>query len=71
MSKQQFHVTGMTCDHCVQAVTEELKALDGVNDVDVDLQPGGTSHVTVDAERQVRDAEVSDALREAGDYALA
>ena len=68
---QTFHVTGMTSDHSVNEVTDRLKALDGVQDVDVALQAGGVSHVRVSAERQVQDAEVADVLREAGDYALA
>jgi len=65
-----YRVTGMTCDHCVRAVTEELRSLDGVMQVSVDLHPGGASHVTVDAEREVADAEVAEALDEAGAYAL-
>ncbi len=71
MTTQTFAVTGMTCDHCVRAVTEELQALDGVTQVSVDLHPGGSSRVTVDAEREVAEAEVADALDEAGAYALA
>ena len=71
MTTQTFAVTGMTCDHCVRAVTEELQALAGVTLVSVDLHPGGASHVTVDAERQIADAEVAEALDEAGAYALA
>ena len=70
MSTQTFTVAGMTCDHCVRAVTEELNALDGVTQVSVDLHPGGASHVTVDAVREVADAEVAEALDEAGAYAL-
>jgi copper chaperone CopZ len=70
MTTQTFTVAGMTCDHCVRAVTEELNALDGVTQVSVDLHPGGASHVTVDAEREVADAEVAEALDEAGAYAL-
>ena len=71
MSTQTFKVEGMTCDHCVHAVTEELQQLDGVSDVGVELVPGGISHVTVDSEREVADAEVAAALDEAGAYALA
>ena len=33
-------VTGMTCDHCVRAVREELSRLHGVSAVDVDLASG-------------------------------
>ena len=71
MSTQTFDVVGMTCGHCAHAVTEELKALDGVTDVQVDLVAGGTSAVTVAAERELTTAEVNAALDEAGDYSLA
>jgi len=70
MTTHTYTVAGMTCDHCVRAVTEELRSLDGVTQVSVDLHPGGASHVTVDAEREVADAEVAEALDEAGAYAL-
>jgi copper chaperone CopZ len=63
-------VTGMTCSHCVSSVTEELTALDGVEDVSVDLVPGGDSRVTVTASRALADDEVRAAIDEAG-YALA
>ena len=36
-------VTGMTCEHCVRSVREELTKLDGVSDVDVDLASGNVS----------------------------
>jgi copper chaperone CopZ len=65
---QTFHVEGMTCDHCMHAVTDELQALKGVTSVDVDLTTGT---VRVDANRTLADDEVSEALDEAGAYALA
>lgn len=71
MTTQTFNVTGMTCGHCAGAVTSELKALDGVNDVDVDLVAGGTSTVTVTSEAPIEEAKVVGALEEAGDYKLA
>ena len=71
MSTQTFDVVGMTCGHCASAVTEELKALDGVTDVQVALVAGGTSAVTVDATRELTPAEVAAALDEAGSYSLA
>lgn len=71
MSTQTFDVVGMTCGHCASAVTEELKALDGVSDVKVDLVASGTSAVTVEADRELTPAEVTSALDEAGDYSLA
>jgi len=42
-----YFVEGMTCDHCVRAVTSELTALGGVSDVRVELHPENVSVVTV------------------------
>ncbi len=63
-------VNGMTCGHCVQAVTQELTALDGVQDVAVELVPDGTSRVTVTSAAPLDDAAVRAAIDEAG-YELA
>jgi copper chaperone CopZ len=71
MSTQTFDVVGMTCGHCASAVTEELQALDGVTDVQVDLVAGGTSAVTVVAAQELTPAAVAAALDEAGNYTLA
>lgn len=68
---QTFQVSGMTCGHCAGAVTEELEALEGVTAVEVDLVAGGTSTVTVQAQRRLDESEVSTALDEAGSYSLA
>lgn len=66
-----YQVTGMTCGHCASSVTSELKALDGVSDVNVDLVAGGTSTVTVTSSSPLEDTQVAAALDEAGDYQLA
>lgn len=58
-----FRVTGMSCGHCVRAVTEELGALAGVGDVRVDLA-GGT--VTLTSGRPLDRAELAAAVHEAG-----
>lgn len=71
MTTHTYSVTGMTCGHCIHAVTSELKALDGVSDVDVDLVAGGTSTVRVTSSQPLDDASVAAALDEAGDYQLA
>src|SRR5579875_2665041 len=59
---QTFGVTGMTCDHCIRHVTEELTALDGVEAVHVDLKPGAVSSVVVTAARPLGVDEVRDAV---------
>lgn len=47
MTTTTYHITGMTCGHCVNAVTTELTALPGVTNVAVDLATG-TATVTSD-----------------------
>jgi len=71
MSTQTFPVTGLTCGHCVGAVTSELSVLAGVTDVQVDLVVDGTSTLTVTTENELTDDEVALALDEAGPYKLA
>ena len=71
MISATYQVTGMTCEHCTRAVSEELTDLDGVTGVSVSLVPGGTSAVTVSSEAPVAEQAVAAALDEAGDYRLA
>ncbi|WP_454293220.1 heavy-metal-associated domain-containing protein [Salana multivorans] len=59
-------VTGMTCGHCVSAVTNELEALDGVDNVTVNLEVGGTSHVTVFSDGPLAEDSIRGAIDEAG-----
>ncbi|MCF6745555.1 heavy-metal-associated domain-containing protein [Blastococcus sp. KM273128] len=56
-------VTGMTCGHCVNAVTEEVSQVPGVTGVEVDLATGG---LTVSSEGPVDDTAVRAAVEEAG-----
>jgi len=58
-----FTVKGMTCGHCVAAVTEEVNKLDGVTGVDVDLATGA---VTVEADTPVEPGAFAAAVDEAG-----
>lgn len=58
-----YKVTGMTCGHCVDAVTKELGTLAGVTDVAVDLD-GGT--VTVASDAPLDQETVRAAVDEAG-----
>ncbi|GIF19534.1 copper chaperone CopZ [Actinoplanes tereljensis] len=62
-----YTVTGMTCSHCVQAVSGELSTLPGVADVRVDLASGA---VTVTSAEPLADDAVRAAVDEAG-YELA
>lgn len=63
-------VDGMTCSHCVSSVTEELTAIDGVENVTVDLNAGGTSRITIHSAAPIDSDAVKAADEEAG-YTLA
>jgi copper chaperone CopZ len=63
MTVSIYTVTGMTCQHCVASVTEELSEIDAVTAVDVDLATGA---VTVTSVRALQADEVSAAVAEAG-----
>lgn len=67
MTTSTYAVTGMTCGHCVQAVTTEVGALPGVTGVDVDL---AARSVTVASAQPLDVAQVRAAVEEAG-YDLA
>ena len=67
MTTTTYAVTGMSCQHCVDAVTAEVGRLSGVEQVQVDLPTGA---VTVTSSAPLDRAAVRDALDEAG-YDLA
>ena len=70
MTSTTYQVTGMTCEHCVRAVTEELANVPGVSAVTITLVPGGESAVTVTSDVPLIADEVRAALDEAGAYSL-
>jgi copper chaperone CopZ len=59
-------VSGMTCGHCVSAVSEEIEALDGVKNVAIDLNAGGISTVTITSTQELSPSEIGEAVAEAG-----
>jgi copper chaperone len=63
MTTSTYTVSGMTCGHCVNAVTSEISQLPGVDDVQVDL---GSGTVTVTSRAPLDDAAVAAAVEEAG-----
>ncbi|MGX1163254.1 copper chaperone CopZ [Arthrobacter sp. SLBN-100] len=64
-------VSGMTCGHCVSAVSEELEALEGVEAVDVELNAGGISTVTIISSDHLSPSEIGEAVAEAGYLVIA
>jgi copper chaperone CopZ len=62
MEDKTFTVNGMTCEHCVLSVREEVSDVAGVQDVDVELATGRL-FVRGDG---VDDAAIASAVEEAG-----
>lgn len=58
-----INVSGMTCGHCVSAVTMELSLLPTVTEVDVDLESG---QVTITSDAALEQAQLAIAIDEAG-----
>ncbi|MBN9178344.1 MAG: heavy-metal-associated domain-containing protein [Microbacterium sp.] len=63
MIEQTYTVQGMTCAHCAGAVSREVRRIDGVEAVAVDVEGG---HVTITSATELPDAAVAAAVDEAG-----
>lgn len=63
MTSTTYRVEGMTCEHCVRAVREEVGELAGVTDVQVDL---ATGEVAVTSSAPLEEGAVRAAVDEAG-----
>lgn len=62
----EYTVTGMVCQHCISSVTEEVGAIEGVTEVQVDLETG---RLRVTSAGPVDGAAIRAAIDEAG-YAI-
>ena len=58
--EQRFKVAGMSCGHCVQAVTDAVREVDGAAVVQVDL-PASMVTVQSSAEPTALGAAIADA----------
>lgn len=56
-----YTVVGMTCNSCVNKVTNAVTGLEGVVDVDVDVSVG-----TLEVSGHIDDAAIRDAVAQAG-----
>jgi copper chaperone len=63
VSTRSIAVTGMTCDHCANAVQAEISKLPGVTGVEVDVAAGT---VRVSGDPLPGDASLREAVEEAG-----
>jgi copper chaperone CopZ len=66
VSSKTINVDGMTCDHCVNAVTEEISKIPGVTEVKIDLHVGEISQVAINAGIEISYADIAAAVEEAG-----
>ncbi|MEY2673099.1 MAG: hypothetical protein RLZZ508_976 [Actinomycetota bacterium] len=63
MTTTQIKVSGMTCGHCVNSVTEELQTISGVTQVNVDLESG---NITIESGTELDADQIEAAIKEAG-----
>lgn len=60
---KKIRVSGMSCGHCVAAVTKVLREIDGITDVTVDLEKG---EATYEETHPVDPESVRDRIKKAG-----
>ncbi|MGJ6126728.1 heavy-metal-associated domain-containing protein [Mycolicibacterium sp. Y3] len=70
MTRQAFDVEGLRCGGCVNTVRDAMTGLEGVQEVDIDLQPGSVSTVTVESEYGLDADAVQKLLAEHGDFLI-
>jgi copper chaperone len=58
-----IQIKGMSCNHCVMAVTKALSGIDGVGNVQVDLAKG---EATFDEAKPVDRAVIRERIKKAG-----
>ena len=63
MKTISLQVSGMSCGHCEKAVTNALMAIEGVENVEVDLKTG---NVKINAQENVSEQVLKDAVEEQG-----
>ena len=63
MTTEQFRVPDISCQHCINAITKEVTALSGVQQVHINLND---KTVTVEHAPQVTTAQIVAAINEAG-----
>ena len=63
MAERVYNVPDVSCEHCVSAITKQLTQIDGIQNVEVDLE---TKKVTVVADDSVAEQQIRDGIDEAG-----
>ncbi|MGD0279963.1 MAG: heavy metal-associated domain-containing protein [Smithella sp.] len=60
---KSIKIKGMSCQHCVMAVTKALSVVDGIKDVNVDLKSGTATYEEI---KNVDPSVVVAAIKKAG-----
>lgn len=60
---KRITIDGMSCEHCVNHVTEALKELSGVIKVEVNL---ASNNAIIETSQDVKDEEIKSSIDEAG-----
>ncbi|KFO66546.1 mercury transporter [Smithella sp. SCADC] len=60
---KSIKIKGMSCQHCVMAVTKALSALDGIKDVNVDLKSGMATYEEI---KTVDPMVIAEVVKKAG-----
>ena len=64
MTSENLHIIGMHCNGCVRSITNALKKISGVKEVDVSLQENSASILFYEDETTI--GELRKVIREAG-----
>lgn len=65
-----LEVSGLSCEGCVETVTDRLMELAGVHEVSVELSPGGVSLVSVRSDAELDREQAGQALSEGSGFRL-
>lgn len=60
---KSIKIKGMSCQHCVMAVTKALSAIDGVKDIQIDLKSGVANY---EETKQIDPKVIAEAVKKAG-----
>lgn len=62
----KYAVTGLSCTSCVDAITKRLTAVDGVQDVTIELNSGGESIVSITSHPLIDEVVAREVIDDAG-----
>ena len=65
--KQQIEITGMTCGGCVKNVKEALGQIEGVQTVEVNMNP---PQAVIEANKSISSTQLNQVLAKAGGYSI-